>query len=139
MLLAGDIGGTNTRLGFFEREAGRPRRIAVGVFPTLDYSDVVDIVATFARDIVANGLKLEAACFGVAGPVVGQSAELTNVPWRIDAERISRALDVARVRLLNDLEAMAHAGPVLKAEELQVLQAGHPTSDGNKAVIAPGQ
>src|SRR5262245_37914537 len=112
MLLAGDVGGTNTRLGLFERGAARHERVAIGIFPTLEYSDLTSIIAQFARGIAASSIRLEAACFGVAGPVVGESAELTNVPWRIDARRIAEAFDISRIQLLNDLQAMAHAVPV---------------------------
>jgi glucokinase len=138
MLLAGDVGGTNTRLGLFERGADRPERIAVGVFPTLEFSDLTSIIAEFARDIAAHGVSLEAACFGVAGPVIGESAELTNVPWRIDARRIAEAFDISRIRLLNDLEAMAYAVPVLAPSEVHVLQAGRSAPAGNMALIAAG-
>src|SRR5262245_55031965 len=138
MLLAGDVGGTNTRLGFFERGTDRPKRISVGVFPTPQFSSLVDIVSAFARGAAPNGMRIEAACFGVAGPVIGDSAELTNVPWRIETRRVAEAFDISRVRLLNDLEAMAYAVPVLGDSELEVLQAGHPSPTGNKALIAAG-
>ena len=138
MLLAGDVGGTNTRLGLFERGADRPEQIAVGIFPTLEYSDLTNIIAEFARDIAARGVRLEAACLGVAGPVIGESAELTNVPWRIDARRIAQAFDISRIQLLNDLQAMAHAVPVLAPSEVHVLQAGRSSPTGNMALIAAG-
>jgi glucokinase len=138
MLLAGDVGGTNTRLGLFERGRIRPEQIAIGIFPTLEYSDLTSIIAEFAKGIAASGIRLEAACFGVAGPVIGESAELTNVPWRIDARRIAEAFDISRIQLLNDLQAMAHAVPVLGPSELHVLQTGHSSPTGNMALIAAG-
>jgi glucokinase len=138
MLLAGDIGGTNTRLGLFDGGPERPRRIARRVFTTLEYPDLAGIVADFAKDQAMNGAAVDAASFGVAGPVVGQTAELTNVPWRVDARQISEALGIGRVRLLNDLEALAHAIPVLEPSELFVLQPGKASAAGNLALIAAG-
>jgi glucokinase len=81
---------------------------------------------------------VDGACFGVAGPVVGRTARLTNVPWRIDAAAVSLALGIPRVALLNDLEAMAHAVPALEGPELHVLQEGAPVPSGNMALIAAG-
>ena len=63
---------------------------------------------------------------------------MTNVPWRVRAAEVAAATGVADVRLLNDLEAMAHAVPVLAAAELHTLQAGRPNPEGNAALIAAG-
>ena len=88
---------------------------------------------------------VESACFGVAGPVLGETAELTNTPWRVDAPAAARVLKLpsSRVRLLNDLEAMAYGVPVLHDSEVHVLQPGPARSvnnaaAGNIAVIAAG-
>jgi glucokinase len=51
---------------------------------------------------------------------------------------IARACGLSRVHLLNDLEAMAYAMPVLENAEVCVLQAGRPAAGGNIAVIAAG-
>jgi glucokinase len=137
MLLAGDIGGTKTLIGLYERTDGRPRQIASTVFATLDYPDLRTIVARFlaaAPDKPAVG----AATFGVAGPVLGRSASLTNVPWTVDADLIARAFAIPRVSLLNDLEAMAYGVTALDATEVLVLQEGRTLPSGNVAVIAAG-
>lgn len=81
---------------------------------------------------------ISAACFGAAGPVIDQRVHMTNVAWSISADEMREVLGVDRVRLLNDLEAMAHAVPVLRPDELRSLQAGQPRSDGNAALIAAG-
>jgi glucokinase len=138
MLLAGDIGGTNTRLGLFDRLPDRPRPIAVRVFPTLAYPDLSAILSAFASDEAVQGARVEAACFGVAGPVAGDTAELTNVRWHVDAQQVAQVFDIPRVRLLNDLQAMAQAVPVLQASEVHVLQEGEAAGRGNIALIAAG-
>jgi glucokinase len=138
MLLAGDVGGTNTRLGLFDRLPDRPRLIAARVFPTLAYPDLGAIISAFASDEPVRGAKVEAACFGLAGPVAGDTAELTNVRWHVDARQVAKAFDIPRVRLLNDLQAMAHAIPVLRAPEVQVLQEGAAEGPGNIALVAAG-
>ena len=78
VLLAGDIGGTKTLIGLFEPGPGRPRAVAVRFFFTLDYDDLTSMSATFVAEGDAKGASIDAACFGVAGPVMGHAAELTK-------------------------------------------------------------
>jgi len=139
MLLAGDIGGTKTLLGVFDPEPERPRPIAVRSFGTLDFDDLTTMIDAFLKDgVVAGGATLETACFGVAGPVIGESATMTNIPWSIDGRRVRAAFGFRRVNLLNDLEAMAYAIPVLHDDEVHVLQRGEAAPTGNIALIAAG-
>jgi glucokinase len=148
MLLAGDIGGTKTLLGLYDRgntgapangALARPGQLAMRAFTTLDYPDLETIIRTFtAEEPQARGAAIDAACFGVAGPVVGTSAQLTNVPWRVDATAVAAAFRIPRVGLLNDLESMAYGVPALMPSELQVLQEGEAIPSGNIAVIAAG-
>jgi glucokinase len=70
--------------------------------------------------------------------VVGQTATLTNVAWHLDARLLAKIFQIKRVTLLNDLEAMAYAVPVLDPSEVLVLQQGEPLPGGNMAVIAAG-
>ena len=77
MLLAGDIGGTKTLLGLYDSEAVRPRALLVRTFGTLDYPDLPAMIRAFLADAEAPGAPLECASFGVAGPVLGDSATLT--------------------------------------------------------------
>jgi glucokinase len=138
MLLAGDIGGTKTLLGLFDPLPARPRPLAVQSFVTLDYDDLGAMLGEFFDAERVRSDAIESACFGVAGPIIGDMAELTNVPWRIDARRVATALGLRNVRLLNDLQAMAYAVPVLHGAELHVLQDGEALRGGNIALIAAG-
>ncbi len=138
MILAGDIGGTTTRLGLFEPGAARPRPLAVRAFVTLEFDDLATMVAAFLEDDAIRGASIDSACFGVAGPVVGDAAELTNVPWRVDGRRVAATFTWPRVSVLNDLQAMAYSVPVLQAAELHELQQGRAVPGGNLALIAAG-
>jgi glucokinase len=137
MLLAGDIGGTKTLLGLFDRTPPRPRPIAVRSFPTLAYDDLSAMIAAFTREARVDN-AIESACFGVAGPVIDEAAELTNVPWKVDARRVAATSSVHHVTLLNDLQAMAYAVPELEDSEVAVLQEGKAIPGGNIALIAAG-
>src|SRR5476649_2303538 len=138
MLLAGDVGGTKTLLGLFDPVPARPRPLVTRAFGTLDFEDLPSMIAAFLGDDAAKGVSIAAASFGVAGPIIGDSAELTNVPWRVDARLVATSFGLSRVRLLNDLQAMAYAVPVLHASEVHVLQEGEALGGGNIAVIAAG-
>jgi len=138
MLLAGDIGGTKTLLGLFSTGPDRPTPIEIGEFTTLDYDGLEPIIREFLSAWKVEPRTLTSVCVGVAGAVTDQVARLTNVPWLVDAAAIGSTLGVKHMKLLNDLEALAYAVPVLEAEELVILQQGVPLAEGNAAVIAAG-
>jgi glucokinase len=137
MILAGDIGGTKTLLGLFSA-ADRPAMIEVGEFVTLDHDGLESIIREFLGAWRVEAQHLDAACFGVAGAVKSQVGRLTNVPWVIDSAAVSADTGIKRVRLLNDLAALASAVPVLEPSEQEFLQTGIRVADGNAAVIAAG-
>jgi glucokinase len=137
MLLAGDVGGTKTMLGLFERADPRPRPVETRAYPTNSFGSFTAILDAFARD-VHKPFSIDAAAAGVAGPVVGDTARLTNINWDISAAEIRARFGTARVRLLNDLEAMANGATVLAGDELAILQEGIARDDGNAVVIAAG-
>jgi len=147
MLLAGDVGGTKTLLGLFARDTAgrrvsaaddRPAVVETGEFVTLEYDSLEDIIREFLRAQSVDARGIESACFGVAGAVTDQVARLTNVPWRVDNERVSKALGLRRSTIINDLEALAYSVNVLNPDELAVLQQGVASPNGNAAVIAAG-
>src|SRR5262249_8387323 len=78
------------------------------------------------------------ACFGVAGPVIGGRAKVTNLRWIVDQAAIASELKLRTVHLLNDLEATACAVPVLRAQDVETLSAGESVEGANLAVFAPG-
>jgi glucokinase len=138
MLLAGDIGGTKTLLGVFASSPDRPRSVEVGEFVTLEYDALEPMIREFLAAQNIDPRQIEAACFGVAGAVTEQVARLTNVPWLVNASAIEEAFPFKRVRIINDLEALAYGVTVLEPAELRALQVGVPLPDGNAAVIAAG-
>jgi glucokinase len=137
MLLAGDVGGTKTLLGLFDRGARRPAVRATGKYETTAYASFAEILDVFRRDAGHSG-PIDAAAFGVAGPVMHERARLTNAPWEVTVQEIGARLGTTRVRLLNDLEAMAHAVELLRPDETAVLQEGVPDDSAGAAVIAAG-
>jgi glucokinase len=138
MLLAGDIGGTKTLLGLFARSGDRPEAVDTRSYRTIDFPDLGTLSKQFLEDVGSSASDIEAATFGVAGPVTGTRARLTNVPWIVDVEAMRRELPLPRAHLLNDLEALAWSVQVLKPSEVEVLREGQPDPAGNAALIAAG-
>ncbi|MEZ4598349.1 MAG: glucokinase [Syntrophotaleaceae bacterium] len=134
-ILAGDIGGTKTLLAVFTEESGMDAPLAEATFVSRDYSSLEILVRKF---LLESGLKLDRACFGVPGPVIGGRARATNLPWILDESRLARSFGFSSVTLLNDLVACAHAIPFLKPEDLDTINPGHAVTGGAKVVVAPG-
>lgn len=135
MLLAGDIGGTKTNLAIFSPERGAREPVAQKIYPSGQYPSLEAIVQEF---LGAVHVPVERASFGVAGPVVNGHATITNLPWMMGEEQLQERLHIRKVRLLNDLEAIAHAVPFLQPADLRTLNTGQPVQHGPLAVIAPG-
>jgi glucokinase len=135
MLLAGDIGGTKTSLAIFSSESGPRAPLVEATFPSADHASLEALVREFLSQV---DLEVERASFGVAGPVVGGRATVTNLPWVIQETQLEEALHLSPVRLLNDLEAIANGVPVLEPADLHTLNEAQPAPGGAIAVIAPG-
>jgi glucokinase len=135
MLIAGDVGGTKTLLALYDPQAEARKPIAQAEFHSADYHSLDDVVRAFVAQI---NKRVEAACFDVAGPVIDGRAYLTNLPWVLDEGAMQQALGLKRVMLLNDLKAVAYAVPYLLAEDMHVINEGHPDQHAPIAVIAPG-
>ncbi len=133
MILAGDIGGTNTRLATFP-DAMRFEPTNERTFPSRGHSGLEEIVATYVADA---GIRPELACFGCAGPVRDGRCVATNLPWIVDQTALSRLLG-ARAWVINDLEANAYGIPTVTANKLVVLRAGASDAVGNAALISAG-
>ncbi|MCC6766752.1 MAG: glucokinase [Deltaproteobacteria bacterium] len=135
-VLAGDIGGTNSRLALYETGAGGPTLVRGATFPSREHAGLEDVIARFLDDGAA-AVPITAAAFGIAGPVVDDAVAATNLPWHIRGTSLRTRLGTPHVRLLNDLEATAHGALALPPEKLLALNAGV-MRPGNRAVIAAG-
>jgi glucokinase len=135
MILAGDIGGTNARLAYFQPQNGHLRLVSERVFPSREHSELGEIVTQFVDD---SGTKPEAACFGIAGPVRNGRVETSNLPWVIEQSRLAKQIHLPATLLINDLEASAWGIGALETTDLVALNEVTDPAIGNQAVIAPG-
>src|SRR5690606_2432101 len=125
MILAGDLGGTHTRLALFEKGG----LVLERKFFSAKYEGLEAIVQEFFS---VEKKKVEQACFGVAGPVREGKCKPPNLSWFIDAAHMSQVFRIP-VYLLNDLEAHAFGLKMLKKEEFFSLHSGTPQQKGNQA------
>jgi glucokinase len=135
MLLAGDIGGTKTVLALYNETSQPTAPLEEQRYPSGQYDSLEQIVGEFLKGRT-EGVRW--GSFGVAGPVVGGKASLPNLPWVIEEAALKQRFDLEAVSLLNDLEAIAQAVPVLPPEDLETVKEGNTVPHGNMAVVAPG-
>jgi glucokinase len=133
MLLAGDVGGTKTRLALYSLDGGVAAQ-AQATFRSAHYASLEAVVEKY---LSTTGAKVDRAVFGVAGPVVDGRSTITNLPWVIRESTLQQAFGLQEVKLLNDLEATAYGVPQLPPSDLFQLNDAPPQS-GTKAVVAPG-
>jgi glucokinase len=134
-LLAGDIGGTKTVLGLYDCWGEKLVCLDQAVFPSQRYAALSEIIGEF----LARRAELPiAACFGVAGPVEAGRSEITNLPWVLTEDSLAEATGIERMRLLNDVQAMALGLLHLEEEEWVELNPAARRRPGNIAVIAAG-
>jgi glucokinase len=135
MLLAGDIGGTKTNLAIFSPEGGARAPLAQKTFLSAQYPSLEVLVQEFVSQV---DLPIDRASFGVAGPVVAGKSRLINLPWVMDERQLGNALNLPSVRLLNDLNAIAHGVPHLEPDDVHTINRVHHGNGGALAVVAPG-
>ena len=134
-IVAGDIGGTSTRLAWFDLEGESLTVLAESRFASGEFDSLTEIVARFSQE---QGVIADRACFGVAGPVREGRVATPNLPWTVTATELACIVGLPSVLLINDLEANAHGVALLGEEDLLVLNRGKKDPGGNIAVISAG-
>jgi glucokinase len=133
LILAGDVGGTNTRLGLFELARRRLRLLSEKTYPSKKHKGLENILLNFLKEQKA----IAAACFGVAGPVTEEVIVATNLPWWIDIQSLQKVPSLKKVEVINDLVANAYGISVLKKGDFEILNASK-SRKGNQALISAG-
>ena len=134
-VLAGDIGGTKTRLAVFDVDGKRLESVTECSYPSGSYSGLENIIQDF---IGSAGSDCRQACFGIAGPVTRGRAQATNLPWIVEERALAKVFGFERVALINDLEANAWGIGALSENDFCLLNAGSPTAEGNACIISAG-
>jgi len=135
-VLAGDFGGTRSRVALFESDgSGQPRLAQQTIYPAHDFAGVGDVVARFLAEQEATDVA--AACLGVAGAVDRNRVRLTNLGWDVDGDALSTRLGF-RLELVNDLVATALGMPALAPGDLRALNPAAEQAHGNAVLLGAG-
>ena len=145
IVLAGDIGGTNTRLAIYDVTGSKDQPVLTPMF-----EHTYPSAAHPCLDVIAEGFLAEAtralgaraaaqsACFGIAGPIENNICRATNLPWVIDGRALSAQLGIGRVTLINDFTAAALGITAVGSSDLAPLGGGPPVLQGPIAVLGAG-
>jgi glucokinase len=147
-VLAGDIGGTKTNLRLVGAEViGTAHAIPLlttlweKTYASKSFTDLVPMVHQFFKEAAESSVSISAtdsACFGIAGAIVNNASELTNLSWSLSGERLERSLGIPRVTLINDFAAIGYGIDGLQEGQLATLQAGIPDPAAPIAIIGAG-
>jgi glucokinase len=132
-ILAGDIGGTKINIALYNFGENGCKILKQDSFHSKDFTTLSSVIEQFAgSDKVPDTI-----CMAVAGPVINGKVKITNLPWQLDSNDISKELS-KKVIFINDLEANAFGLAGLKKDELYNLSEGRTAQGGNIAILAPG-
>lgn len=136
-VLAGDIGGTHSRLLYAEVVDATVTSIAEEVFSSHAYTGLIPVINAFLNN-QPDCSDIQAACFAVAGPVTGDTASITNLPWVIERTSLAKILGLTYVRLVNDFQGVGYGLDALSAGDLRVLQQGTVQPHAPRVLLGAG-
>lgn len=139
-LLAADVGGTKTEIAWGHIAAGRIEIVARRVYSSGDYATLEALIDDFSAALESAGHRIasSSACLAVAGPVDGDTASLTNLPWRIQGATLAARYRLHAARIINDFEGVGHGLVHLAPDELLSLQAGERHAEGARVAVGAG-
>lgn len=125
-VLAGDIGGTKTLLRIVEQREDEFTILHEARFASQQYERFETLLTEYLQAAGTLARRVVCAALGVAGPIIHEqgrsSAQITNLPWRLDSAALSALSGIPRVYLINDFEAIGFGLGQLGAADLVCLQ-----------------
>jgi glucokinase len=134
-VVAGDIGGTKTLLRLVDFTSTPATVVAEQRFESARFPTFDAILGAFLEQAPR---EIDAACFAVAGPVLDERAEVTNLSWTMESSAIASAFNIRRVSLINDFYAVALGVPLLGADDLLSINAGKRVRGGPIGILGAG-
>jgi glucokinase len=146
IIIAGDVGGTNTNLALVGLKSGKFTIILEVIFKSQELDGLISPL----KKLLAIGvekdtrLKPSSCCISAAGAVENNVCCLTNTTWKVDGNEIEKVIGVKTV-IINDFLAISYGIPTLNVEDpAQIQKIPHTNGacpaavEGAKAVIGPG-
>lgn len=131
--LVGDIGSTNVRFAISDVDEMTIKHFVA--FQTSMFDNLSDAIAAYYRSIPDHPNMVGIA---VAAPMTGETVQMRNLDWSFTAEDIKKATGAARVRIINDLEALALALPFLSSHDLRQIGDGETIDNAPRLVLGAG-
>lgn len=140
LMIAGDIGGTKTSLQLLKTDGKKYQSLYNKRYASSEQADFKDLLAAFilSSQSVINNQPIVSVCLGIAGPVNLRTAQVTNLPWLIDADELQYGLGIGHVELINDFAAVGYGLDMLQASDFYCLQTGSVIEKATRAVIGAG-
>ena len=146
LVIAGDIGGTNTNLALVGEKAGKYSIIVKCLHKSGDIDGLEQPLKDFVTLIKEKNpdVTINLCCISAAGPVANNYCKLTNCAWDVDGNAIEKALNIMTL-IINDFLAIGYGIPTLDVNNpdqitrLATTKGTYPEPGGNiKAVAGAG-
>jgi glucokinase len=92
MIIAGDIGGTKTVIGLYERTTGGLHQSAERAFHSAQYKSLESMLGEFCTITVASNWRTPAL---VPGAIIEGKVHTTNLTWDVSEAALEAALNAA--------------------------------------------
>ncbi|MBN1698469.1 MAG: glucokinase [Spirochaetales bacterium] len=146
LILAGDVGGTNTTLALVGEKEGKYTIIVKFKYQSNKISNLVEPVEEVISLIKEKfpEATIDKCCLSPAGPVENNYCKLTNCAWDVDGNEIRKTIRIDTL-IINDFTAIGYGIPTLDVDDIaQITKL--PATDGNcpertgtvKAVVGAG-
>ena len=135
IVLAGDVGGTNARLGLVELNGQAARIATERRYVSRDYPGLSPIVRRFCEE---TSSRPERACIAIACPIVDGDCIAPNLPWTVNALQLAADIGIPDTAIINDFVAVGYGIALLGPADLATLQQGETTSHGTIALLGAG-
>ena len=134
-VLAGDIGGTHSRLALFRVENQQLECLLEANYASQEWPSLESLLEQFVSD---HSLQCRNACFGIAGPIRKGVCDVTSLPWLVDSRQLKQKFGFLQFDLINDLEANGWGISALSDDDFCELNPGTQNPTGNRSIISAG-
>lgn len=141
LVLAADIGGTNSNFGVCDISSGKVRLVLSLHLKSKEIKDFVRLVNQILNYLWSKyQIKINHACIGSAGVISANRdfCKPTNLNFAIDAQKIIKVTELHTVILINDFEAVGYGIDWIAKKDLVEIKKGKEWECANRAIIGAG-
>jgi glucokinase len=140
--IAADVGGTHARVALVDTlEGAEPRLQGFRRFTCAEHPDLGALLSRFIEDLPAElrqGATPRHATIACAGYVLDRRLVHANLPWQVDLDQLEAQTGLARVRFVNDFEAVAIAVSRLEPSAMEAVLAVSQVSEPTAPLLVLG-